>query len=218
VIVRRAAFILFGMIVPLAANAQASTATKAMVATLSRAAVKREQMRSRDEYDAIFRKNTKRYFGPAFDWNHFKAQGMAESELNPNARSRVGARGIMQLMPGTFNLIFPPRQGERSIDDPNWNIAAAVMHDRYLWSRWQKDNAAERLRFMFASYNAGEGPILRALAAARAAQLNDGHWSSIEQVAPGVGGWRYRETLGYVKKIGSNYGELTTRGNSFLQK
>ncbi|MBP6775074.1 MAG: transglycosylase SLT domain-containing protein, partial [Gemmatimonadaceae bacterium] len=53
-------------------------------------------------YDPIFRKYSKRYFSVAFDWRHFKAQAMAESDLNPKARSRVGARGLMQLMPSTY--------------------------------------------------------------------------------------------------------------------
>jgi membrane-bound lytic murein transglycosylase F len=54
-----------------------------------------------DRYDDTFRKAAKRSFGPAFDWRVFKAQGMAESNLDPLARSRVGARGLMQLMPST---------------------------------------------------------------------------------------------------------------------
>ena len=40
-----------------------------------------------DRYDHIFRKYSKRYFGVGYDWRIFKAQAMAESEMNPNARS-----------------------------------------------------------------------------------------------------------------------------------
>ncbi len=36
-------------------------------------------------YDPYFSKYTKRYFGPAFDWTRFKAQAIAESNLNPDA-------------------------------------------------------------------------------------------------------------------------------------
>ena len=35
-----------------------------------------------DEYDRHFRKYSKRYFGPLFDWHWFKAQAIAESNLN----------------------------------------------------------------------------------------------------------------------------------------
>jgi membrane-bound lytic murein transglycosylase F len=163
---------------------------------------------SNDRYDDAFRKYTKRFFGPAFDWHYFKAQGMAESDLIPTAKSRVGAKGIMQLMPSTFKLIRTARPEFASIDDPEWNIAAGIMHDRYLWTLWQKNiPESERHRFMFASYNAGEGTINRARAIART-KLGDTIWSNIEQVAPTVQRWRYLETLGYVRRIDSVYAKL----------
>ena len=88
-------------------------------------------------FDPTFKKYTKRYFGIAFDWRHFKAQAMAESQLKPDAESRVGAKGLMQLMPSTFNAIASQRPEFTSIDDPEWNIAAGIMHDRYLWKLWE---------------------------------------------------------------------------------
>lgn len=177
---------------------------------IERVAQKREQAIARNTYDPIFRKYSKRYFGVGYDWRHFKAQGMAESELNPTAKSRVGARGIMQLMPGTFNIIFDPRKIPRNITDPEFNIAAGIMHDRYLWGRWKRDNVSDddQADFMFASYNAGEGPIIRARKAALLKALDASRWNAIEAVAPNISAWRYRETLGYVRRIRSNYMEL----------
>ncbi len=178
-------------------------------AAFRRADSTRAAARDQSRYDDYFKKYSKRYFGAPFDWRFFKAQGMAESELNANAKSWVGARGIMQLMPSTFALIASKRPEFRSIDDPEFNIAAGIMHDRWLWTVWQKrvpDD--ERHRFMFGSYNAGEGPILRACVAARGAHLSDAEWTSIERVAPKIDRWRYRETLGYVKKIDGNYAKL----------
>jgi hypothetical protein len=61
---------------------------------------------------------------------------------------------------------------------------------------------------MFASYNAGEGPITRAIAAARARKLDHSRWPNIEIIAPTVARWRYRETLDYVRRIGLNYDAL----------
>jgi len=157
-------------------------------------------------YDGTFRKYTKRYFGVGFDWRYFKAQGMAESDLEPTAKSRVGARGVMQLMPSTFHLIATQRPDFSSIDDPEWNIAAGILHDRDLWRLWEPIVPdSQRANFMFASYNAGEGTITRAAAIARAQRLDHASWPSIETVAPTVPRWRYRETLGYVRKIGANY-------------
>jgi soluble lytic murein transglycosylase-like protein len=180
---------------------------------LDRATAARNARHDNTRYDAYFRKYSKRYFGIGFDWQYFKAQGMAESELSATARSNVGARGVMQLMPSTFQEIQSKRPEFQSIDDPEWNIAAGIMHDRYLWRLWEPVGPdSDRTKFMFGSYNAGEGTIGRASATAQAKQLDQSRWPNIELVAPEVPRWRYRETLGYVKKIDQNYGTLRTGG------
>ena len=61
---------------------------------------------------------------------------------------------------------------------------------------------------MFAGYNAGEGTIIRARRTAKADQLDDRAWPSIERVAPKVERWRYAETLEYVRKIERNHKAL----------
>ena len=191
------------------AGAQQPSAAPVPLSALDRATAARNARHDQTRYDAFFRKYTKRYFGIGFDWQYFKAQGMAESELNAKARSYVGARGVMQLMPSTFQEIQSKRPEFQSIDDPEWNIAAGIMHDRYLWRLWEPVGPdSDRTRFMFGSYNAGEGTISRATAAARAKQLDELRWPNIERVAPEVPRWRYRETLGYVRKIRETYGTL----------
>jgi soluble lytic murein transglycosylase-like protein len=186
-----------------------SPAATLPLTALDRATARRNARHDITRYDAFFRKYTKRYFGIGFDWKYFKAQGMAESELSATARSSVGARGVMQLMPSTFQDIQTQRPEFESIDDPEWNIAAGIMHDRYLWKLWEPVGPdSDRTKFMFGSYNAGEGTIGRATAAAHARQLDELRWPSIEIVAPQVPRWRYRETLGYVKKIDENYETL----------
>lgn len=171
---------------------------------------RRDVQRAQDRYDETFRRYSKRYFGPAFDWRWFKAQGMAESNLDSGATSRVGARGIMQLMPATYRAIQTRRPEFGAIDDPEWNIAAGIMHDRYLWRLWEpKVNGADRFSFMFASYNAGEGTIGRAADSAKAAAgVPTPAWTHVEGVAPRVPRWRYRETLDYVRKIDRYYEKL----------
>ena len=177
--------------------------------TLSRAAAARANARNAERFDATFRKYSKRYFGIGFDWHRFKAQAMAESNLDTAAVSWVGARGLMQLMPSTYAVIQTARPEFGDINDPEWNIAAGIMHDRYLWKRWSPAVPdSERVHFMFGSYNAGEGPISRATEAARSRQLEPAQWSSIEAIAPDIPRWRYRETLGYVRKIDANYRRL----------
>ena len=126
---------------------------------LDRAVAARNARRDNTRYDNYFRKYSKRYFGVGFDWQYFEAQGMAESDLTATARSWVGARGVMQLMPSTFQVIQSQRPEFSSIDDPEWNIAAGIMHDRDLWRLWAPVPETERTNFMFGSYNAGEGTI-----------------------------------------------------------
>ena len=193
------------------AGAQSATArrgdrVRAAVAAFDSAATRRETRRATARYDPIFRKYTKRYFGVGTDWRLFKAQGMAESDLTPTAHSRVGARGIMQLMPSTYGQIRSALPQFGAIDNPEWNIAAGILHDRDLWTLFQRDVPDdERWRFMFAGYNAGEGPIVRARKMAAADQLDPRVWQSIIRVAPRVDRWRYTETVEYVRRIEENH-------------
>ena len=168
-------------------------------------AAQRRPRGSNDQYDPLFKKYSKRYFGVAFDWRLFKAQAMAESNLSPDAKSGVGARGIMQLMPTTFREIQTRNPELECIDHPEWNIAAGIAYDRTLWRLWtEHPTLEERRNFMLASYNAGRGTLLRAQNTARQKQLDHCVWRSIAEIAPSVRGWRYRETLQYVTKIEAN--------------
>ena len=170
----------------------------------------RGDARAAARFDQYFRKYGKRYFGVGYDWRRFKAQAMAESNMDSTATSAVGARGLMQLMPSTFAAIQSARPEFANINDPEWNIAAGIMHDRYLWKLWgSKDAEDDRARFMFGSYNAGEGPIKRANEVA-STQDPASPWALIETVAPQIPRWRYKETLGYVRKIDGNFTKLVS--------
>src|SRR5215207_959328 len=136
-----------------------------MVIALAPDTARAQGKRDANRYDQTFRKYSKRYFGIGYDWRIFKAQALAESEMNPNARS------------------------------------------------WERDSiATDRREFMFASYNAGEGTILNAQRACVARSLDRRAWTSVETVAPEVPRWRYRETLGYVRKIRSGMDKLDEKG------
>jgi membrane-bound lytic murein transglycosylase MltF len=177
------------------------------------AAQGRAVSRAAARYDDTFKRYAKRFFGAGFDWRWFKAQGMAESNLDSAATSRVGARGIMQLMPSTYRAIQSKDPALGAIDDPEWNIAAGIRHDRYLWRLWSpRVNAGDdHLAFMFGSYNAGEGTIGRAAQAAQRVAGGAPGWAHVEQVAPEVPRWRYRETLGYVRKIRAHHATMRAR-------
>ena len=171
-----------------------------------------------DRYDDTFRKYSKRSFGPGFDWRIFKAQGMAESNLNPDARSTVGARGIMQLMSSTYKEVRSRNPELGRIDDPEWNIAAGIAYNRQLWKQWQPDSdAGHLLEFMFGSYNAGRGTLLRAQRVARDRALDQRVWPSIQKIAASVPRWRSSETLTYVDRIKANLLRMDDKGRIVLK-
>ena len=169
-------------------------------------------------YDDVFRKYSKRFFGVGYDWRVFKAQGLAESQLNPGARSWVGALGIMQLMPSTFKEVQSNNPEFVDVNDPEWNIAAGIYYNRQLWKAWTKNESApDRLSFVFGSYNAGRGTILKAQNQAAKSALDQNLWPSIEEVAPEVPKWRHEETLAYVRKIEKFYMDLSGQDGGFEQ-
>lgn len=77
----------------------------------------------------------------------------AESAFDPNALSRVGARGLMQLMPATADR-FGLRADEHFI--PHRNLEAG---SRYL--AWLVERFGDDLALALAAYNAGEGTVDR---------------------------------------------------------
>jgi len=168
-----------------------------------------------DRFDHVFRKYAKRYFGPGYDWRLFKAQAMAESNLNPAAQSAVGAHGLMQLKPSTFQEIKTRNPEMESVDDAEWNIAAGIAYDRTLWQLWERDTVETgRHAFMLGSYNAGRVTIRKAQLTAQEDRLDPRLWPSIELVAPRVVRWRYQETLDYVRRIQDNLNSLDDKGRS----
>ena len=154
-------------------------------------------------YDQHFTKYSKRFFGVGFDWHYFKAQAVAESNLREDARSPVGAVGVMQIMPRTFAEIQrknPAITG--SLDQPRWNIAAGIWYDRQHFVVWAADRSlVERLKFTFGSYNAGRSSILRAQQFALGEGLNARLWDSVAGELPRVTGRRSQETVAYVARV-----------------
>ncbi len=150
-----------------------------------------------DKYDRHFKKYSKRYFGPLFDWHWFKAQAIAESGLSHDARSHVGAQGLMQIMPATFDEINKKNPHFSKLESPKWNIAAGIYYDRTLYRKFKKTAAQDKLYMTFASYNAGYGRILNA---SKRTPSEEKIWEEIRQHLP-------KETRGYVHRIRKLMGE-----------
>ncbi len=74
-----------------------------------------------------------------------------ESTFKPRAISHKGARGLMQLMPGTA-----ARFGVTSIFDPQQNIEGGARYMRFLLDRFSGD-----IPLALAGYNAGEGAVMK---------------------------------------------------------
>ncbi len=145
------------------------------------------------DYDAHFRKYSKHFFGPFFDWRWFKAQAIVESKLDPRARSPAGAIGVMQIKPSTFREIRRSNPQWVAIHDASWNIGAAIYYDHYLYQRaaWSRLEREDRLLFALAAYNAGPTGIIRALNQTPQPVRN---WSQVSPQAP-------PETRAYVAQI-----------------
>ena len=74
-----------------------------------------------------------------------------ESAFDPQARSRVGATGLMQLMPSTARRIVGMRG---QLKDPDYNLHAGIKFLENLVNRFDGE-----VHFALAAYNAGPGKV-----------------------------------------------------------
>jgi soluble lytic murein transglycosylase-like protein len=75
-----------------------------------------------------------------------------ESRHNADAKSKAGARGVMQVMPATGKRFGV--QDEKHLFDAHTNARASAAYLRTLRGRYGDD-----LRLVLAAYNAGEGAV-----------------------------------------------------------
>ncbi|MCJ8312489.1 MAG: transglycosylase SLT domain-containing protein [Saccharospirillaceae bacterium] len=163
-----------------------------------------KKYKQHDKYDRYFKKYSKRFFGAGFDWQLFKAQAIAESNLRPDAKSYVGAQGLMQIMPRTYQEIIGKNKFiEGAATEPKSSIAAGIYYDRQKWNIWKSDRPLlDRLKFMFASYNAGAQNIINAQKKAKEKTgLEANTWQPVADNLKAITGDHSIETINYVDKI-----------------
>lgn len=147
-----------------------------------------------------------------WDWRLMAAQCYQESTFDPKAVSFAGAKGLMQIMPGTADHLGVARS---KLYDPETNIAAAAKLIAELTTAFSdiRDNY-ERTNFVLASYNGGSFHIRDAMALAKRDGRNPHRWG---EVSPYVlklaspqyyndplvkyGYMRGSETVDYVRRI-----------------
>jgi membrane-bound lytic murein transglycosylase MltF len=146
----------------------------------------------------LFEKYGARY---RFDPLMLAAQGYQESKLRQEARSHVGAIGVMQIMPATGKEL---RVGDITHLEPN--IHGGTKYMSWLMTRYFQDasfDETNRSLFAFASYNAGPGNMAKMRKLAIKRGLDGNQWfNNVEiVVAERIG----IETTTYVRNIYKYY-------------
>jgi len=108
-----------------------------------------------------------------WDWRLLAALVYKESKFNPRAVSWAGARGLMQLMPNTAQA-----HGVTNPGDPWQNINAGRKHLKWLQNIWKDEinDPDERVKFILASYNVGQGHVQDAIALAKKDGISGEVW------------------------------------------
>lgn len=116
-----------------------------------------------------------------------------ESSFYPRAKSEMGARGLMQIMPETGAWIAAQMKidnfNQEMLSKPEYNIPMGIWYLSYL-----DKSFAGHLPKMLAAYNAGEGKVRK--------WLDDRTWSGKQQDLHEI---PYAETREYVDSVLFDY-------------
>ncbi|NOY49523.1 MAG: transporter substrate-binding domain-containing protein [Chlorobi bacterium] len=122
-------------------------------------------------YDDLIKKHSQII---GWDWRLIASLIYQESDFKPNARSWVGAYGLMQLMPTVLE-----KYGLDTTATPEQQIVAGIKHLKYIEGLVSKvvDDSTQWQNFVLASYNSGIGHILDARRLAKKYNKNPDVWN-----------------------------------------
>lgn len=162
-------------------------------------------------YDPLFKEAAQQI---GWDWRLIAAQCYQESAFDPKAISWAGAKGLMQLMPATA-----AQMGVKDVYEPRENVLGGVRYLQYLNQHFSDiPQGAERICFVLAAYNAGQGHIRDAMALTKKYGKSPTSWSDVSQYVLALEQVKYyrdpivkhgymigRQTHGYVAAITKRY-------------
>ncbi|TDQ13795.1 membrane-bound lytic murein transglycosylase F [Algoriphagus boseongensis] len=104
-------------------------------------------------YDELIQENASDL---GWDWRLLAALVYKESGFDTTALSYAGAEGLLQLMPVTLQ-----RFGVENPNDPRESLRGGVKYLQYLDKFWMErvPESNERIKFILASYNIGQGHV-----------------------------------------------------------
>ena len=156
-----------------------------------------------NEYDDIYRASVRLYFPPRFntddEWCWEKSNAVVESGQDPEAVSPVGAMGVLQLMPATFEEITGRYGIQAEATDARVNIQMGVAHQSAMYKALFDNRTKECHRACgHAVYNCGLGCFIDAQVKADGAMCLDA-----------IGEHLPKETRDYHPKIALVHESLT---------
>ena len=142
-------------------------------------------------YDGLIKKHAANI---GWDWRLIAAIIYNESRFNNDASSHKGAQGLMQILSSKYTY--------EEVSDPDRNLEIGTRYLRRLQTMYEPVTADETecLKFVLASYNAGEGKIQRCIEEARAKGLDTSRWGPVSTILPNG-----HHTVSYVENVLDTY-------------
>lgn len=135
-----------------------------------------------------------------YDWRMLSAIAHTESNFQPNAKSPVGAIGLMQIMPNTARN-FGVEATEAVDPMVNIDLAVKVLKTIEQTLRFGAAPEDEKLRIMLAGYNAGIGSLIESRKIAVSNGVNHNNWEQLKN----YGAVNNPETKKFVEKVIAKY-------------